>query len=247
MSHTTKKREGQSRNLVESAVLGIILTGLSYGIGIAAQWVTLETLNWLEVFAVATSYASTYLCVKQRRFNYPIGAVSTAAYALLFFQNDLLLSALLNLYLVPTLVYGWFRWRKDAVTRPVARVTAKMIPVYALITVTGYAGAVAISQQLGGALAWTDAIVLAGTILAQFLLDNKKLENWFVWAIVNIFAIYTYATAGLALAALQYVFFLGNTIYGYISWKRSMTHENSIPLDDSDATDTGPLELDTVR
>jgi len=121
-----------------------------------------------------------------------------------------------------------------------------MIPVYALITIAGYAGAAMISQRLGGAMAWTDATVLAGTILAQFLLDNKKLENWFVWAIVNIFAIYTYATAGLALAALQYVFFLGNTIYGYISWKRSMNHENSLPIDDSDATDNGTLELDTV-
>lgn len=247
MSHSTHKREGQARNLLESIVLGVVLTALSYGVGITAGWTSFTTLNWLEVFAVATSYASTYLCVKQRRINYPIGALSTAAYALLFFRSNLLLSAILNLYLVPTLVYGWIRWRNDAMTRPVARVKAKMIPVYALITIAGYAGAAAISRRLGGAMAWTDAIVLAGTILAQFLLDNKKLENWFVWAIVNIFAIYTYATAGLALAALQYVFFLGNTIYGYISWKRSMNHENSLPLDDSDAANNGPLELDTVR
>ena len=247
MSHITHKREGQARNLLESIILGVVLTTLSYGVGIAAGWTSFATLNWLEVFAVATSYASTYLCVKQRRINYPIGALSTAAYALLFFQSNLLLSAILNLYLVPTLVYGWYRWRKDSATRPVARVKAKMIPVYALITIAGYAGAAAISQRLGGAMAWTDAIVLAGTILAQFLLDNKKLENWFVWAIVNIFAIYTYATAGLALAALQYVFFLGNTIYGYISWKRSMNHENSLPIDDSNAANDGALELNTVR
>ena len=70
-------------------------------------------------------------------------------------------------------------------------------------------------------MAWTDAMILAGTILAQFLLDNKKLENWAVWAVVNVFAIYTYATAGLALAAFQYVFFLANTVYGYIIWRRS--------------------------
>jgi len=65
MSHTTNKRAGQARNLIESIGLGIVLTALSYGIGIAAGWVSLATLNWLEVFAVATSYASTYLCVKQ--------------------------------------------------------------------------------------------------------------------------------------------------------------------------------------
>ena len=72
-----------------------------------------------------------------------------------------------------------------------------------------------------GALAWTDSVVLAGTLLAQFLLDNKKLENWIVWAVVNVFAIYTYATSGLPLVAFQYVFFLANTAYGYVSWRRS--------------------------
>jgi hypothetical protein len=53
-----------------------------------------------------------------------------------------------------------------------------MLPVYILITAAGYAGAAFISEQFGGAMAWTDSVILAGTILAQFLLDNKKLENW---------------------------------------------------------------------
>jgi nicotinamide mononucleotide transporter len=159
--------------------------------------------------------------VKERRANYPIGATSTAAYAVLFLQSGLLSSAILNIYLTPTLIYGWLRWRKDTHTRPVTHVAVKWIPVYLLVAGIGYAGAALISQRLGGAMAWTDAMILAGTILAQFLLDNKKLENWIVWAVVNVFAIYTYATAGLALAAFQYVFFLANTVYGYIIWRRS--------------------------
>lgn len=215
----TTTRVSAKRDLGESAFVGIMLTALSYLVGLLAGWVT--TLNWLEVFAVFTSYASTYLCVKERRANYPIGAISTAAYAILFMQSGLLSSAILNIYLTPTLLYGWLRWRKDTHTRPITHVAMKWIPVYLLVAGLGYAGAALISQRLGGAMAWTDAMILAGTILAQFLLDNKKLENWAVWAIVNIFAIYTYATAGLALAAFQYVFFLANTVYGYLIWRRS--------------------------
>lgn len=215
----TTTRISAKRDLGESAFVGVALTALSYLVGLLAGWVT--TLNWLEVFAVFTSYASTYLCVKERRANYPIGAISTAAYAILFMQSGLLSSAILNIYLTPTLLYGWLRWRKDTHTRPITHVAMKWIPVYLLVAGLGYAGAALISQRLGGAMAWTDAMILAGTILAQFLLDNKKLENWAVWAIVNIFAIYTYATAGLALAAFQYVFFLANTVYGYLIWRRS--------------------------
>lgn len=213
------KRTTNKRDVAESIGIGIGLTALSYVVGLLAGWIT--ELNWLEVFAVFTSYSCTYLCVKERRINYPIGAISTAAYAYLFLQSGLLSSAILNLYLTPTLIYGWIRWRKDADTRPVTHVALKMVPIYLLIAVAGYAGAAFISQQLGGAMAWTDAMILAGTILAQFLLDNKKLENWGVWAIVNVFAIYTYATTGLWLVAFQYVFFLLNTVYGYIIWRDS--------------------------
>ena len=209
------------RHLIESTIIGAALTALSYITGIALYWLTPATLNWLEVFAVFTSYACTYLCVVERRINYPIGALSSAAYAVLFIQSGLVSSAILNAYLAPALIYGWLRWRKDADTRPVTHVALKWAPVYLLVAVLGYLGASLISKSFGGAMAWTDSVILAGTILAQFLLDNKKLENWAVWAVVNVFAIYTYWTIGLPLVAFQYVFFLANTVYGYTTWKQS--------------------------
>ena len=234
------------RDVSESIIIGITLTILSYVVGITFGWISATSLNWLEVFAVLTSYSCTYLCVKERRINYPIGAISSAAYAILFVQSGLFASAVLNAYLVPTLIYGWIRWRKDSQTRPVSHVEFKMLPVYILIAALGYGGATLISQQLGGTMAWTDSLILAGTILAQFLLDNKKLENWGVWALVNVFAIYTYMTSGLPLVAFQYVFFLGNTVYGYIIWKRSMNHE-SIRSTDGNAADNWTLAADPIR
>jgi nicotinamide mononucleotide transporter len=94
---------------VQTIVIAIVLTALSYGIGAIFGWVTV--VNWLEIFAVFTSYASTYLCVKQRRFNYVFGAVSSVAYCYLFFTAGLLASTALNGILAVWLVYGWFRWR----------------------------------------------------------------------------------------------------------------------------------------
>jgi len=242
-----KPRAGQTRNVIESIIIGIVLTGISYLVGIWFHWISVHGLNWLEVFAVFTSYSCTYLCVKERRINYPIGAISSAAYAYLFWKSGLYLSAILNAYLVPTLIYGWIRWRKDDVTRPVTRVAVKWIPAYILVSVAFYGGAALISKHFGGAMAWTDSVILAGSILAQFLLDNKKIENWIVWAVVNIFAIFTYAKTGLPLVAFQYVFFLANTVYGLIEWKRSSNHVKSLRTDDSDAPNKGTLAVDPIR
>lgn len=242
---TKRRQRRMKRHVAESVVVAVVLTSLSYAVGIGVHWIS--DLNWLEVFAVFTSYSCTYLCVKERRINYPIGAISSVAYVVLFLQADLVASAVLNAYLVPTLVYGWIRWRRDDITRPVTHVKLKWVPLYVVVAVTGYLGASLLSKAFDGSMAWADSVILAGTILAQFMLDNKKIENWAVWAVVNVFAIYTYATSGLPLVAFQYVLFLANTVYGYVSWNRSMKDGHSICSDDSYATNNGPLAVGGVR
>lgn len=213
--------KGQSlgAHLTQGTLLGVVLTAASYLVGLHFGWIT--GLDWLEVFAVFTSYLCTFLCVVERRINYPIGAASTAAYCVLFLKAGLLASMAINGFLAVYLVYGWIRWRTDSNARPVTRMTFAQWVIYAIVAAVGYAIVLMLATMLGGHLAWTDSFIMAGTILAQFMLDNKKLENWGIWALVNVFAIYTYFTAGLALAGFQYIFFLANTVYGFYMWKVS--------------------------
>lgn len=224
------KEQSLMTHVGQGTALAIILTVGSFLVGMAFGWI--EAINWLEAFAVFTSYFTTFLCVVERRLNYITGVITTAAYSVLFFQWGLPASALVNAYLAFALVYGWFRWNSDKNTRPVTRVELKWVPVYLLVTALAYAGAVFISGLLGSTLPLTDSMILIGTILAQFLLDNKKIETWGVWAVVNVFAIYTYFTAGLALAGFQYIFFLANTIYGWYMWKKSkeMTEAETVAV-----------------
>ena len=100
------------RYILESILLAVLLTALSYGIGLVMGWIV--TLNWLEVFAVFTSYSCTWLCTRQSRWNYPIGVVTTAAYSLLFYQWGMLALAIFNLYLVFSLIYGWCPWPSNS-------------------------------------------------------------------------------------------------------------------------------------
>jgi nicotinamide mononucleotide transporter len=211
------------RHLTESIILAAFFTALSYVVAIHLGWVT--SVNWLEVFAVFTSYSCTWLCVRQRRINYPIGAVSTAAYAVLFLQADLYSSMILNVALTPWLLYGWYRWRADDVMRPVSHLRVVWVPAYVAVAAVAYYAVVWIVGAAGGQLVWTDSVVLVATVVAQSLMDNKKIECWSVWAIVNVFAIVTYTGAGLYLVAFQYVLFLVNTLVGYLAWRKDLAHE----------------------
>lgn len=205
---------------ITSVILGLILTAFSYWVGLKYNWI--KELNWLEVFSVYTSYVCTILCVLQSRTNYIWGIASVIALSVLFFQSALYSSMVLNIYLIPTLIWGWFRWRSDEEPRPVTFVGKFWWPVYLLITVSVWYTLVQISTYMGATLPVNDSFILAASILAQFLLDQKKIENWAVWAVINVVAIKTYMDAGLALVAFQYVFFLLNTAWGAFAWRNSM-------------------------
>lgn len=216
----------QLNSNLEQTGIGILLasflTGLSYAVGLTAGWI--DQINYLEMFAVWTSYVCTYLCVVQSRWNYPIGTVAVIAYAFLFYQTELYASAALNIYLIGPLIYGWWRWG-DSIGRALAVTHLKFdkwLAGYGAITIAAYAVGVGIVYALGGAMPFADGIILFASILAQLLLDNKKIETWFVWAFVNIFAIWLYFGMGLHLVAFQYIFFLANTVYGYVMWRKTM-------------------------
>jgi nicotinamide mononucleotide transporter len=122
----------------------------------------------------------------------------------------------------------------------------KWIPVYLGVTGLAYLGVLVITNTLGATMAVTDSMILIGSILAQFLLDNKKMENWYVWMVVNGFAIYTYFAAGLMVAGFQYIFFFANCFYGVYVWSKSRRAQ-SIRIDDRFAPHIGALEFDSVR
>ena len=152
-------------HLLQGITLALFLTGVSYLVGFGFGWI--NSVNYLEAFAVVTSYLCTFLCVMERRINYPIGVVTTAAYCILFYQWGLLASMAVNAYLVFALAYGWFRWKSDDNTRPVTHLEIKWIPAYVLATAAGYAGVVLITNALGATLPLADSVILIGTLLSN--------------------------------------------------------------------------------
>jgi len=209
-------------HLVFGNVLACLLVAFSLLVGYNAGWVTPENVNIWEILATLTSYICTYLCVVQSRWNYPVGIISTALLSVVFWQSSLYGSMALNIYLIPTLVYGYFVWNRDDDTKPVQHVKPLDLLGYLFWTAIAGFGAYKVVEYFGGTLALLDTSLMVGSIFAQFLLDRKKIETWFVWALVNIVSIYVYFNAGLYLLTFQFVVFLANTIYGYCKWRQTL-------------------------
>lgn len=220
--------ESKSLNtFVESLWIAMIFTALSLALSLSMGWISSNDINNMEVFATFTSFSCTWMCVKQTRWNYPMAILSTASLAWVFWQQNLLASAALNLYLIPTVIYGYFIWGKDATTKPVQHVELRILPQYVMFTVLAYIGAWIVARSLGGELAPLDSWLLIGSIFAQFLLDRKKIETWLVWISVNVVSIYVYFTSELYLLAIQFSLFLLNAVWGYYNWYRTMENNHA--------------------
>lgn len=205
---------------VQAVLIAAVLTGITYAVAFLAGWVTEP--NWLEITASAMNYGATFLSIKQRRFFYLIGIGASAIYAYVYSDAGLLASGVLSLYLTISLVYGYLRWGKDKKSRPVHNWQWKWVPVYILATAVFFAGAYFTVQALGGTFAFWDAAILVLTILAQFLLDNKVIQTWAVWTLVNIVGVIVYFNTELYFAAAQQLIFGLANLWGYLAWRKSM-------------------------
>lgn len=209
------------RYITEAFVIAIAITSTL----LIAMRLMNEPINWIETASVFFSFACTWLCTRQVRFNYVLGVVSTTLLVITFYQAGLYGSMVLNIYLVPTVIIGWFMWGKDKNPRPVQHVQLKKIALYLFFTALTWTGAYFIITGFGGKMVALDGWLLVGTVLAQFLLDRKKIETWIVWILVNVVSVYVYFESGLYLLAAQFALFLANAIFAYFQWRKTMKQD----------------------
>lgn len=214
--------------IIESFVLATFITGAL----LIAMTIMKEPINWIETASVYFSFACTWLCTRQVRFNYVLGVVSTTLLVITFYQAGLYGSMALNIYLVPTVIIGWFMWGKDISPKQVEHVKPKKITLYLFFTALTWAGAYFVITSLGGNMVALDGWLLVGTVLAQFLLDRKKIETWVVWVLVNVVSVYVYFESGLYLLAAQFLLFLANAVFAWFQWRKTMVN-NEVTKDNA--------------
>ena len=59
------------------------------------------------------------------------------------------------------------------------------------------------------------------SLIAQYMLTRKLIENWAIWIAADIIYIGLYASRGLYLTSVLYAVFLSLCIAGAIEWQKS--------------------------
>jgi len=169
----------------------------------------------LEFFAALTSFIGVGLGVTAKRITWPWWALSSALYAIFFYQADLFASAALQIVFIAAAIWGWFGWGpKGAVP---SALSTRHRTYWAAGLVISFFALTPLLQSAGAAATWSDAIIFLGSFFAQAIMVYEKYEAWPLWFAIDLLATVQYAVLGYWFTSVLYAAF---TVVALAGWKR---------------------------
>lgn len=199
------------------------------------QWLDLLTeqirlTTFWEWLAVALGVAEVLLARKNNILLYPAGIGGSLITIFFLFKSGLFAEAALSAYYVVMSVYGWVLWlrRQNKPPVQVAYTTRKEWLITGIITFAGWGIIYWLLKSYTPSTvpvwdAWVSATAWAGT----WLLARRRIENWLVLNLSNLFAIPLLFHKHLPLFALLTLFLFVVAIVAYFDWKRIYRQQKS--------------------
>lgn len=188
-------------------------------------------ITWLEIVAFVLSLWMVVCNMQVRPLAWPLAIVSSLLYFLLFWNSKLYGDASLQIVFVLVSFWGWWQWLRGHDAQ------GQVLRVRRLSTKgrLGALFAVALAYPMLGLflrrytdtdVPFWDAFPTAGSLVGQWLLARKYVENWPTWVAVNIVGVALFAYKGLWLTVLLYALFTVMAVIGWRAWNRLSNQES---------------------
>lgn len=189
-------------------------------------WSGLSSASPLDQLNLVLGVIGVALMIRRSLWAFPVGLLAVTVQGILFYRSRFPAEAILQIFYFAMLAWGWRHWVRDRGTAPELPVTALSargrIVTVAVATAATVIWALTVGRWMNAAMPWRDAFMAAFSVAAQLLQVRKKVENWWLWAVVNVVAVTSYWSAELAYTALLYAIYLVLGLIGWRSWRRAM-------------------------
>lgn len=182
-------------------------------------------MTTLEITANAVITLSILLAARNSVHTWWTGIIGCLLFAALFQSAQLYADVVLQLFFVAASAYGWWLWRHGAAGHalPVRSTRARALAVAGVAAAAVAAGYGWLLHRFTDAYApFADSAILTFSVLAQFLLMQRRVATWPFWLFVNTIAVPVYASRGLHLTAVLYGAYWFNAWFGWWRWRREL-------------------------
>jgi nicotinamide mononucleotide transporter len=183
-------------------------------------------VTWVELVAVALSIVMVACNVREIHWGWPLAIIASLLYVALFWRAGVYGQSALQLLFAALAGWGWFQWlRGKRADGRALRATWQSGRGRVIALAAGAALWPLLAWFLiaftDSNVPWWDAFPTAWSLVGQFLLARKFIENWLVWILVDVIAAGLFASQGLWFTAALYALFVPMCVAGLLSWMRT--------------------------
>jgi nicotinamide mononucleotide transporter len=179
----------------------------------------------VELISAVTGLLCVWLAARENIWTYPIGLINIACFMWIFYDVKLYADFTLQIIFAILSVMGWVVWltkRQGKDVRPTTQLNGSGWSLVAIATVVITAlWGVVLQRYTDASIPYVDAFIATLSVIAQWLLSKKVLQNWHLWIAVDVLSVGMYFYKGLNLIGILYIVFLINAIYGLMEWRKS--------------------------
>lgn len=178
-----------------------------------------------EWVAVVFGIASVWLSVRENVWSWPTGIINVSMYVYIFLHAKLYADMGLQVFYIVISFYGWWNWLYGGAGHSELHVSRLSRRLALGLPVAGVLGSLALGWLLhrttDAALPYVDSTLTMASLIAQYLMTRKVLENWIIWVAADVGYIGMYIYKGLYPTAFLYAVFLVLATMGWFEWRRS--------------------------
>ncbi|MDH5539469.1 MAG: nicotinamide riboside transporter PnuC [Rhizobacter sp.] len=181
--------------------------------------------SWLEVLAFVLAVAMVVYNIRVDPIAWPLAIASSLLYFALFWKSRLYGEASLQIFFAVIAVWGWWQWLRgkqaDGAPLRVRHLPTRQRWLLLAIFAAAWAAMGTFLRSFTDTdVPWADALPTTGSVIGQWLLGRKHVENWPVWVLVNLASVALFAYKGLWLTVLLYAMFIPMSVFGWRAWLR---------------------------
>jgi nicotinamide mononucleotide transporter len=184
-------------------------------------------MHSLEYVAAVFGIACVYLGARQNIWSWPTTIVNVALYAFVFHSSRLYAATGLQVMFIIISIYGWYQWLYGGRNRTELKVSRTPRRLAVILALIGGSFALLLGTLLyrttNAALPFLDSALSSASLVAQWMLTKKLLENWLVWIAVDVVYVGMFLASSLTITAGLYFVFLVLCVMGYRQWKESLS------------------------
>jgi nicotinamide mononucleotide transporter len=189
-------------------------------------------MNYYEIAGALISLICVWFNTRQNILGWPTAMLGAALYFVVFMQEKLYADMALQVVFFTLSGYGWYQWLyggKNESPLAVSKMPFRLLPLLIMMCIAAtFLSGYLLDNYTDADIAYIDAFTTIVSLIAQWMLAKKFIENWLVWVAVDVIYVGVYWYKELYTTCVLYFIFIILAVMGYLQWKKTLTRKPEI-------------------